>query len=777
MRAIDKLRWMPMSRPAMCLAVSFFALLLVLAVSCRSPAAVAPPATMTAVASVATSAPATPAPSSTAQAPTLAPQATATTLAPTPTAQTTVATQVSAAPQALLFARADDLYRADADGGRSERLTVGGLLGWGMALGDAWWVNALTLAPRVSPDGRRVAFSPEGDTVVVVDVQNPATPLTLPGSAVFAWSPDSGRLAVATHVAEVERAQLVVYDLATGAATPLLDESVADIAALVWSPDGQSIAFGCCFVEGYDAAGALLDASTGQVYVVDLKTKQVERAGESSRSIAGGVQPLCWTADNRLAGGDSDPADPNHCSAPPDAATSPNGQRRFSVSGPPQPAADSVYQLNVEEVATGETWQRPLEGGLWPIAWSPDGRYILLDDSGAASPIWRVAASGAGEVEVLIDDGRLLPIVVQPAPTSALLTYHSDGHLYRVMLDGRGGVRLTTEPLAGASDLLAVESMLGYRPPVVSPDGQMLAFNGNWGGTAALDLAAGALIGHGRGRAMLTPRWAPDSRQLAYLTLDDRLCIYQLDDKPAECPFAHEGLWEAVWSPTGSLIAAAIVIHPAEGSTDCCDGWLWLVNAATGAAGDLAAFRVGFEYVPGEVFQWLPDGSGLVIKRTGEDGGGAIVGLDGSLVSFDEWIADVAPDGGTVLHPSGPLSSVDGTPLAPLPGADGCTEFLSIAHAWSPDGRLAYTLRCGFDEPAQETNLLTVFDPATGAVAWQRALPGELFPVGWSLDGRFVLVDSAGLASPLWRLAANGSGEPEVVVEDGYLLAVVRAWE
>ncbi len=711
------------------------------------------------------------------------PAATATAPA-TPTATATLALPATAAaPQALLFARADDLYRADADGGRVERLTTGGLLGWGMAAGDdAWWVNALTLTPRVSPDGRRVAFSPDGNSVVVIDARNPAAaPLTLPGSAVFVWSPDSRRLAAATDAGETQRAQLVVYDLDTGATTPLLGELVADIAALVWSPDGQRVAFGCCFADDTGANGEYLGTSTGQVYVADLESSAVTRAGELGRSVAGGVEALCWTADSRLAGYEGGPADGRHCSTPPDHSISPDGQRRFTVSGPPQPTEDSVNQLVVEELATGETWQRPLEGDLWPIAWSPDGQFILLDDSGAATPIWRLAASGTGEVEVLIDDGRLLPATIQPVPTDALLFYHSDGHLYlyTVALGGGQSRRLTTQPLAGANEPFVVDTAVGLAPPVVSPDSRLLALRGHWGGAAVLDMVTGEVIGIGRGQAMQSPSWSPDSRQLAYVTQDDRLCIYNLNDEPDDCPFAPEGLlMEAAWSPTGSLIAAAVVTPPVEGSSDCCDGRVWLVDAATGAATDVAGFITGLEYALGEAFQWLADSSGLAIKRTGDSGGSAIYRPgDGSVVAFDEWIVDIAPGGGTVLHPSGAMSAIDGTALAPLPGADGCAEFVNIAHAWSPDGRLAYTLRCGFDNPPAGANVLTVTDPATGVVEWQRELAAGVFPAGWSPDGQFILLDDAATASPIWRLAADGSGDLEVVVDDGRLLELVPVGE
>ena len=147
-----------------------------------------------------------------------------------------------------------------------------------------------------------------------------------------------------------------------------------------------------------------------------------------------------------------------------------------------------------------------------------------------------------------------------------------------------------------------------------------------------------------------------------------------------------------------------------------------------------------------------------------------------AVVTFGAWLVDVAPGGGTVLRPAGGLRGFDGTALAPLPGADGCAEFLGIAHAWSPDSRLAYTVLCGVGgTTALEPRPLTVIDPATGVVGWQRELPVGLFPVGWSPDGQFILLDDAAVASPIWRLAADGTGELEVVVEDGRLVELIPA--
>ena len=425
-----------------------------------------------------------------------------------------------------------------------------------------------------------------------------------------------------------------------------------------------------------------------------------------------------------------------------------------------------------------------------PTAQTPPAIATALPPSTVAAPI--STAEPATAMPTATTPATVTPTAIPPTldtpaptataaqnPTDALLFYHSDGHLYTVPLGDGQSRRLTAQPLTGANEPFIVDGMFGFRPPVVSPDGRLLALNGNWGGAAVLDLVTGEVIGIGRGRAMGSPSWSPDSRQLAYVTQDDRLCIYNLNDEPDDCPFAPEGLlMEAVWSPTGSQIAAAVVTPPAEGSSDCCVGRVWLVDPATGAATDVAGFITGFEYASGEAFQWLPDGSGLAIKRA-DDSHGAIVRLaDSSVVTFDEWIADVAPDGGTVLHPSGALSAIDGTALAPLPGADDCVQFLGIAHAWSPDSRLAYTVLCGVGgTTALEPRPLTVIDPATGVVEWQRKLAAVWFPVGWSPDGQSLLLDDAAVASPIWRLAADGTGEPEVVIEDGRLLELIPAGE
>ncbi len=358
-----------------------------------------------------------------------------------------------------------------------------------------------------------------------------------------------------------------------------------------------------------------------------------------------------------------------------------------------------------------------------------------------------------------------------------VLLYAPDGHLYRGAVETGLGRRLTTKPSA-------LGDIPGYGPPLLSPDGRLLALNGNWGGATALDLATGEVIGPGRGRGMHRPTWSPDSRKLAYMAANDQLCVYHLDDAPADCIFGNSRLQEILWSPTSEVIAAAVTDPLAADSIDCCTGQVWLVDALTGEASAIpVAYATGFEAAPNEVLAWLPDGTGLVIKKTA-DGRGAIYHIgDGSRTDFAEPILSVSPDGQMVLHPSGAVSNVDGRARFTLPGAAGCPSGAHLVYVWSPDGaRLATTWVCfrtdGGSDPVAP---LTVFDTAAGAPLWQQPLAPDTWPVAWSPDDAYLLLqeNATGLQNydqlgdyALWQVAADG-GTPELVAQGAVLLATI----
>lgn len=315
--------------------------------------------------------------------------------------------------RSILFARDDDLFRSSISG-YVEQLTFGGSLRWGMkAGGDEWRIIALSQLPRVSSDGQWIAFSSNGDQIHIIDLQGqPQESHTMPGSQNYAWSPNSSELAYTIRDLIAEGEQLLVYDVDTGSSLPLMTMGIYDVGPLVWSPDGQRIAFGCCYDENGSNAGESQDVLSGQLRVFDLTTKQVETMGPLFRSIAGGVENFCWTEDNEVTTVNDQLGIDNSlfCGEAPDRSISPDGQYQFYVSGPSELEMDADYQL-VIEAAGVELWRRELDTGLWPIDWSPDGQYILLDDTQNHSPIWRLPANGTGELEIIVDDGYLLGLV------------------------------------------------------------------------------------------------------------------------------------------------------------------------------------------------------------------------------------------------------------------------------------------------------------------------------------------------------------------------------
>jgi hypothetical protein len=65
----------------------------------------------------------------------------------------------------------------------------------------------------------------------------------------------------------------------------------------------------------------------------------------------------------------------------------------------------------------------------------------------------------------------------------------------------------------------------------------------------------------------------------------------------------------------------------------------------------------------------------------------------------------------------------------------------------------------------------------TDEILWQREVP-LVQKVAWSPDGDYLLLGSAVYASEatIHRLPADGTGEPEQILSDAYLLDVIPAW-
>lgn len=273
--------------------------------------------------------------------------------------------------------------------------------------------------PSVSPDGRWIVLSQTGFDLVLVDVvTHRQVEVPGPGSPVVAWSPDSRHFAYVPEAAGV--AELYVYDIQSGRTERLIaleeggDDAWMVIRDVVWSPDSRYIAFACCFTSiQSDYRGDLV----GEIWRLDVSSRQIEAVGVITTSVASNPR-LCWAADGRLVVM-TELAPVTHCSYTPlrsPVAISPDGVRVARLAPVSWDGSDwsGPSRLSVVEVATEQVlWQQELTINAKAVAWSPDGRHLVLDDELAHSPIWEVEMGDADGLEPILEDGFLLEVVSQ----------------------------------------------------------------------------------------------------------------------------------------------------------------------------------------------------------------------------------------------------------------------------------------------------------------------------------------------------------------------------
>jgi Tol biopolymer transport system component len=317
----------------------------------------------------------------------------------------------------VFFMRDDDLWRTDLNGNKVEQLTAERALDWHPEPGTDWVIEARYRRPQVSPDGQWIVLSQRNLALVLVNVaEHTQVELSEPGALNVAWSPDSRYLAY-TPQSRTDSVDLVLYDIQRGQANRLF--SVArttgvGIHDIVWSPDGRFIAFACCFVA--PPSGVYTGTLVGEIRTIEISTRQVQNDGRAETSVAGGSGQLCWTTDGQVT---TNPAKGVRCSYTPPVpyAFSPDGEQ-LAVLAPL--SSDETWEtgssrLTVSQATTGEIlWQREISvAAVQAVAWSPDGQYLLLDDTEIHSPIWRLKTDGTSDLERIVEDGFFLDIVRQ----------------------------------------------------------------------------------------------------------------------------------------------------------------------------------------------------------------------------------------------------------------------------------------------------------------------------------------------------------------------------
>jgi Tol biopolymer transport system component len=304
----------------------------------------------------------------------------------------------------ILFARDDDLWRADVNGSQLEPLTAGGALRWGMTKPEnEAYLAAITRPPLVSPDGRWLTFAPDSWSFSLVNVANSEQVRQIkPAVPIPAWSPDSRYLAYGTADS------LYIYDIKNDALTRLLHAVWP--ANVAWSPDMRYLAFACCFVRPVGWG----PADFGEIRRVEIATGQVDIVNVAISTIAGGTTPVCWSVNGSEVTGWTESTICLY-GRPYPSGTSPDGTRYAYLSSR-SPDDEEIFRLLVvTDSATGEIlWQREVPR-VQKLFWSPDGQFLLLgsDNYLTEAAIYRIPADGTAEPELIINYGYLLDVIPQ----------------------------------------------------------------------------------------------------------------------------------------------------------------------------------------------------------------------------------------------------------------------------------------------------------------------------------------------------------------------------
>jgi len=275
----------------------------------------------------------------------------------------------------------------------------------------------------------------------------------------------------------------------------------------------------------------------------------------------------------------------------------------------------------VDADGTNDTRVRQLHGHLWSPSYSPDGKRIaFVHDAGGRGQVYVMDADGSNAVN--LSDNAFCdrsPVWSPYGTTIAFLSEREgDWDIYVMNDDGSDQHRLAGNP--GLD-----------RAPVWSPDGGQIAWESYTSGIPNIWVCDA----DGRDSHPVIQPDEPLKLQMVKYWLDP----LEIVDLEPIFPDNTTYLWDPVWSPDGTRIAAG-AIHSAAGETPA-------VLAADGSS----LLQLVYAFTGIDNIVWSPDGKWLAgtwrcAPQESERSGIFVMKADGTDKRKGKcWIVDVSPQG------------------------------------------------------------------------------------------------------------------------------------
>jgi Tol biopolymer transport system component/DNA-binding winged helix-turn-helix (wHTH) protein len=340
-------------------------------------------------------------------------------------------------------------------------------------------------SPALSPDGRQVAFSWDGQNrdnqdiyVKLLDTANPVRLTTDPAADDMpVWSPDGRRIAfLRTEQSKGQRTTIRILPALGGSDRELLQVAPGEFfvsGALSWSPDGEWLAFA-------------------------EKTKRDEPYTLHMLSLETGERRRLTSVDSWLYG-DQAPT------------FSPDGRSLAFV----RLRTYGISDLYVLPVAGGKpTRITRNHAKIFGLSWTADGKDLVFSSSRSGGlRLWRVPASGGTpDALVGIPTADLIGGVSIRSTRMVFAPQIEDGNIWQVGVQGTKVTELPKQLIASTRDD-------GHPQP--SPDGKRIAFTSSRSGSYEIWVSESdgqnpvQVTSTGRGENAW-PTWSPDGRFIAF---------------------------------------------------------------------------------------------------------------------------------------------------------------------------------------------------------------------------------------------------------------------